>query len=56
MYGVEIPKDPKQVRILDQQNKNSHWQDAEYSEIQQLMDYNFAKDTSNGDLKPLDNN
>ena len=38
-YGVEVPRDPRHARILDAENKNTKWQDAEYAEIQQLMEY-----------------
>ena len=53
MFGVEIPRDPKHARILDQQNQNRKWQDAEYAEIQQLMDYEFANDLGPGDQSPV---
>ena len=51
MYGVEVPRDSRQARILDEKNGNTLWQDAEYLEISQLMDYDFAKDHGHGDQK-----
>jgi Reverse transcriptase (RNA-dependent DNA polymerase) len=53
MFGVEIPHDSKHTRILDQQNQNCKWQDVEYSEIQQLTEYNFANDLGPGDVSTL---
>ena len=54
MFGFEIPRDATHARLLDQQNGNTKWQDAEYAEIQQLMDYQFAQDRGSADSKPLD--
>lgn len=53
MFGIEIPRDPKHARELDSQNGNTKWQDAEYAELQQLMDYNFAQDIGEGDKNNL---
>jgi hypothetical protein len=49
-FGVEIPRDTAHARILDQKNNNTKWQDAEYAEIQQLMEYKFAKDIGHGNV------
>jgi hypothetical protein len=53
MYGIEIPRDTKHSRELDLKNGNTNWADSDYTEISQLMDYNFAKNVGPGDQKPL---
>lgn len=52
MFGVENPRDAKHALESDIKNGNTKWQDSEYTEIQQLMDYDFARDIGSGDMKP----
>ena len=44
MYGYEVPKDYAHAVRLDEQNKNTKWQDTTMLEIQQLDKYDTFKD------------
>jgi hypothetical protein len=39
-FGVQIPRNSKEARILDERNGNTLWQDAEKVERDQLAEYN----------------
>ena len=40
MFGVQVPRSSHEARLLDKQNGNTKWQDAEKMELVQLDDYN----------------
>ena len=49
MYGVEIPRNSKSTRKIDDANGNTRWVDAEHLELKQLFEYEFANDKGFGD-------
>ena len=51
MFGLQVPRTHEEAVMLDEKNGNTYWQDAEYLELSQLLDYEFAKDYGPGDAK-----
>ena len=43
-YGYEVPRDYRHALRLDELNKNTKWQDAVRTELQQIDDYDTFKD------------
>jgi hypothetical protein len=42
-FGIEVPKNAKHAKKLDEANGNTLWQDAEREEIKQLMEFKIFK-------------
>ena len=43
-FGVQIPRDSREAKKLDEQNGNTLWQDANRTELKKLGEYNTFKD------------
>ena len=43
-FGVRVPRHSTEARILDENNGNTKWQDAEKTELSQLFEYDTFKD------------
>ena len=39
-FGVQLPCNVKEAKMLDEENGNTHWQDAMDLELAQLQEYN----------------
>ena len=37
--GIQVPRNSKEARMLDERNGNTKWADAEKKEMDQLFDY-----------------
>ncbi len=46
-FGVRIPRNCAEAKRLDEENKNTFWQDAIRYELDKLADYNVFKDNGN---------
>lgn len=44
MFGVQVPRNSHEARMLDAKNGNTKWQDAEAEELKQLYGYETFKD------------
>jgi len=51
-FGVLVPRNHKQVLEIDEKNKNTLWQEAEATEMQQLLDYKTFIDNGKGTTAP----
>ena len=51
-FGVQVPRDSHEARILDKKNGNTKWQDAEKTELEQLYDYKTFDDRGKGGKPP----
>jgi hypothetical protein len=47
-HGYEVPKNSKHAHELDKHNGNTRWQDAELTELSQLMEYKTLRDMGTG--------
>ena len=44
MFGVQVPRNSHEARMLDEKNGNTKWQDAETEELKQLYGYETFND------------
>jgi hypothetical protein len=51
-FGYLVPRTHAQAVEIDQRNGNTKWQDAEATEMSQLMEYNTFIDKGKGDIAP----
>ena len=51
-YGFQVPHDYSYVKILDEKNGNTKWQDSTSLEIKQLDEYNTFDDLGGNRMPP----
>jgi Tfp pilus assembly major pilin PilA len=51
-FGVLVPRNHAQAMELDRVNGNTKWQDAEATEMSQLLEYNTFIDKGVGGIAP----
>jgi Reverse transcriptase (RNA-dependent DNA polymerase) len=49
MFGVRVPRNHKEVIILDGESKDQRWRDAEYAELSSLQGFQAFKDIGHVD-------
>ena len=51
-FGVQVPRNSNEARILDKKNGNTKWQDAEKAELESLYGYKTFNDLGKGAKPP----
>jgi len=51
-FGVQVPRNEKEARLLDEKNGNTKWADAEKKEVEQLNEYNSFESKGKGSPPP----
>jgi hypothetical protein len=51
-FGVQVPRNSNEARMLDKKNGNTKWQDAEKKELEQLYEYKTFEDKGKGAAAP----
>ena len=51
-FGVQVPRNSTEARLLDEKNNNTKWQDAEKAELDSLYGYNTFRDLGKGAKAP----
>ena len=52
-FGALVPRTHAQAVEIDQKNGNTLWQDAEATEMRQLLEYNTFVDKGKGGTAPI---
>ena len=49
MYGIRVPRNHKEAMMLDKENKNTLWADAEHAELSSIQSFQAFKDRGHRD-------